>query len=61
MITSPDGHGIILLGCYESMDKIYELRNIDGDLQWNILPQKLKHPRTNTVTMLIPDDLTNCY
>ena len=60
MVTSPNGNGIILLGCYEKRDAIYELSNTNGTFQWLEMTQKLQYPRTETVAMLIPDDLTNC-
>ena len=63
MITSPDGKGVILLGCYDGnySDVIYELSSsFDGILEWTILPQRLTHPRDLTVAMLIPDELTDC-
>ena len=67
MVTSPDGKGVILLGClYEQNgelipdDKIYELRpDMNGDLTWNIMQQKMKYARGQTITMLIPDDFVN--
>ena len=61
MITSPDGNGVILLGCSASRDIIYELRIFNGDLEWIEISQKLKYPREHTVPMLIPDYLTNCH
>ena len=60
MVTNPDGDGVILLGCYENQDTLYELKNLDGILTWKEMPQKLKYPRHSTVAMLIPDDLANC-
>ena len=60
MVSNPDGHGVILLGCYETQDTLYELKNVDGILTWREMPQKLKYPRHSTVAMLIPDDLANC-
>ena len=61
MVTSPNGNGIILLGCYEKRDAIYELSNsTNGTFQWLEMTQKLQYPRTETVAMLIPDNLTNC-
>ena len=63
MITSPDGQGVILLGCYDGnySNVIYELSgSLDGNLEWKVLPQKLNHARDLTVAMLIPDELTDC-
>ena len=61
MITSPDGNGVILLGCSASRDTIYELKNVNGGFEWIEKFQKLKYPREHTVPMLIPDYLTNCH
>ena len=61
MITSPDGNGVILLGCSASRDTIYELKIVNGNLEWVEKLQKLKYPREHTVPMLIPDNLTNCH
>ena len=42
MVTNPDGDEVILLGCYENQDTLYELKNLDGILTWKEMPQKLK-------------------
>ena len=70
MVTSPDGQGVILLGCLYKInenlipdDKMYELRpDTNGDLTWTTMPQKLKYSRGQTIAMLIPDDFVdmNC-
>ena len=61
MVTSPDGQGVILLGCYPNRESLYELRkNNDGILAWTKLPQKLKYPRESTLAMLIPDEMVLC-
>ena len=66
MIPTPDGEGVILLGCDEESDIKYETENIyrlmwkGSELEWVIMNQKLKYPRWNLVAMLIPDELTNC-
>ena len=38
MVSNPDGHGVILLGCYETQDTLYELKNVDGILTWREMP-----------------------
>ena len=64
MVTSPDGQGVILLGCYppsEQSSLMFQLRkNNNGFLSWNEMPQKLKYPRTFSVAMLLPDYLVQC-
>ena len=63
MITSPNGEGVILVGCFDMNNyspNIYELIHENGNLIWKIKPQKLKYPRTLTVSMLIPDEITTC-
>ena len=64
MVTSPDGQGVILLGCYppsEQSSLMFQLRkNNNGILSWNEMPQKLKYPRTFSVAMLLPDYLVQC-
>ena len=67
MVKSPDGKNAILIGCYECegcdvpiSDKIFELKEIGENLVWEEMKQKIQHPRTNAVAMLIPDELTNC-
>ena len=60
---SPNGQGVILLGCYDGnySNVIYELSgSLDGNLEWKVLPQKLNYARDLTVAMLIPDELTDC-
>ena len=63
MITSPNGEGVILVGCFDMNNysqNIYELIYENGNFIWKIKPQKLKYPRTLTVSMLIPDEITTC-
>ena len=37
MVPNLDGHGVILLGCYETQDTLYELKNVDGNIKFSIL------------------------
>ena len=60
VITSPGGQGVILLGCYEKRDAIYELSIKNETFQWTEMKQKLQYPRTETITMFIPDEMTKC-
>ena len=61
MVTSPDGQGVILLGCAQSRETLFELtRKKNGQFSWNILPQKIQNPRYGSIAMLVPDELTNC-
>ena len=60
MVTSPDGQGVILLGCDKNPESIYELREIDGVFSWRKMSQKLKHPRTLSVAMSIPNEFVTC-
>ena len=60
MITSPFGEGVILLGCREHKEAFYELNNSNGILSWRKMKQQLKYPRSDTVAMLVPDELVSC-
>ena len=64
MVQSPDGNGIILVGCYnqysEVSNALYEMTTIGKDLRWRLMPQKLAFPKSNNVAMLIPDELVTC-
>ena len=64
MVQSPDGNGIILVGCYnqysEVSNALYEMTTIGKDLRWRLMPQKLTFPKSNNVAMLIPDELVTC-
>ena len=61
LVTSPDGTGVISLGCADdNIGKIYELREIDGKLAWQEMPQKLKFPRSSAVAFSVPDNFANC-
>ena len=61
MVSSSNGQEAILVGCAENSEKIYKLRwSSNGTLEWVLMKQKLKYPRTNAVAMLIPDSLTQC-
>ena len=56
-----NGQEAILVGCKESPEKIYKLKwNNKATLEWVLMKQKLKYPRSNVVAMLIPDALTRC-
>ena len=64
MISSPDGRGVVLIGCVENAqvtDTIFEMISINGTLTWEKMSQKLQHPRMNSVGMLIPDDFISCF
>ena len=61
MVTSPDGQGVILLGCAQSRETLFQLtKKKNGQFSWNILPQKIQNPRYGSIAMLIPDEFTNC-
>ena len=61
MLTSPDGQGVMLFGCYENPQSFYELRNdVDGFLTWRKMPFELKYPRYDTIAMGIPDEMSAC-
>ena len=57
-----NGQEAILVGCEQSPEKIYKLKwNNKGTLEWVLMKQKLKYPRSNAVAMLILDGLlTHC-
>ena len=61
MITSPNGQGVVLLGCESDPKSLYELTKINGgELIWRKMVQELKYPRSYTLAMLVPDDLVTC-
>ena len=61
MVSSSNGKEAILVGCKENPEKIYRLRwSNETILEWILMRQKLKYPRSNGVVMLIPDTLTYC-
>ena len=62
IVTSPNGQGAIMLGCYRNPEQIYEMKwNYNGaSLQWSVMKQTLKYPKYETVAMLIPEEFTNC-
>ena len=61
MVSSSNGREAILVGCKENPEKIYKLQwNDKATLEWVLMKQKLKFPRSNAVAMLIPDVLTHC-
>ena len=61
MVTSPSGQGAILVGCVGSQESLYELRSIEGQLEWRKMKQKLQYPRYFSIAMTIPDNLVNCH
>ena len=62
MVTSSNGKEAILVGCTENSEKMYKLRwSNENTMEWVLMKQKLKYPRTNAVAMLIPNALTQCH
>ena len=70
-VTLSSGTEAVLVGCCGSIipigipcgkttEKIFKLTWYEENLKWEELPQKLKHPRTAAVAMLIPDSKTVC-
>ena len=61
LVSSSNGQEAFLVGCAENPEKIYKLRwSNGGTLEWVLMKQMLKYPRSNAVAMLIPDALTFC-
>ena len=61
MVSSSNGQEAILVGCAENPEKIYKLRWCNAtNLEWVLMWQKLKYPRSNAVAILIPYALTHC-
>ena len=61
LVSSSNGQEAILVGCNENQEKIHKLRWSNGtNLEWVLMRQKMKYPRSNAVAMLIPDALTRC-
>ena len=62
MVSSSNGQEAFLVGCKENPERIYKLRwsNDGTTLEWVLMGQTLKYPRSNAVAMLIPDVLTHC-
>ena len=61
MVSSSNGREAILVGCAENPERIYRLRwSSTTSLEWVLMEQKLKYPRSNAVALLIPDTLTHC-
>ena len=62
MVPMPDGYGAILLGCSQAKDAMYKLFwNGNDELEWITMEQKLKHPRSYSVVMYVPNEMTTCY
>ena len=70
MITSPDNHGVTMIGCalYDSNSDDYALpifkmnSNLNGTYTWTKMKQTMKFRRwTPPVIEYIHDDLVNCY
>ena len=54
-----NGDTIIIAGCQDDNDDIYELVDIDNE--WKKTEYQLQYGRSETVIMLISDDpITNC-
>ena len=64
LVTSQDGQEVYVVGCKEDGrggKDIYELSTLHGsELEWMTLSDKITNQRFDTVSMLIPDELTNC-
>ena len=61
MVSSSNGQEAILVGCAENPERLYKLRwSNETSLEWVLMKQMLKYPRSNAVAMLIPNALTQC-
>ena len=61
MVSSSNGQEAILVGCAENPERLYQLRwSNETSLEWVLMKQMLKYPRSNAVAMLIPNALTQC-
>ena len=64
MVTSPNEQGVVLIGCKDenksSRNRIYQLIQKKGKLQWEQMNQTLKYPRYKAVSMLISDEIATC-
>ena len=64
LVTSHDGQRVYVVGCKEDGrggKDIYELNTLNGsELEWMTLSDKITNQRFDTVSMLIPNELTNC-
>ena len=70
MLTSPNHDGVILVGCGDqtntrtlATDSIYKLSfDLNGQLQWETMKQKLEFARYGAVAMFVPDksEFVNC-
>ena len=62
MITSPRNNGVILLGCRNYEENIYQMApDFNGAFVWSRMKQKLIYPRgASPIISYIDDDLTNC-
>ena len=59
MVTSPNGQGVMLVGCVEHAqvtDTIYELVATNDTLVWRPMDQNLTYPRMNSVSVLVSDE-----
>ena len=60
LITSPNKQSVILLGCKENPESLYELIKTKGAFSWKKMSQKLTYGRHSTVAFLIPEDFVTC-
>ena len=62
MVTSPNGDGVILLGCSQNQDAIYKMApDSNGAFVWTKMKQKLKYPRTyQPIVAPIDDEQVTC-
>ena len=57
---SPIKESVILLGCKENPESLYELIKTKGAFSWKKMSQKLTYGRYSTVAFLIPEDFVTC-
>ena len=60
MITSPNKQSVILLGCKENPESLYELIKTNGVFSWKKMSQKLTYGRYSTIAFLIPETFVSC-
>ena len=57
----PNGQEAILLGCQHNQERLYKVYWNKGNLEWTIMTQTMKYPRTDwPIAMFIPDEINTC-
>jgi hypothetical protein len=60
IVTTPDGSGVVLIGGYNTLTDLLELKCSSSSCTWSLMEPTLTADRYGSVSMLVPDSFAVC-